>query len=1217
MAGEVATAYLAILPSMRGMGSAIVQQGGPQIAAAGRQLGQQGGAALGTALGTATARTAVPAINQVNQAITAVQSNTGGWLTHTAAMAVKNVALYGSMYAAIQGVRRGLDSMFDAMVGFNAELEQAHIGFTTLTGSSAAAKAEMQWIKDFAKESPFQYDDLVGYAQQLLAFKFNAEQAHEVIIASGNAAAALGRGEEGIARINLALGQMWTKGKVQSQEMLQLTEAGIGAWQILADAYGASVADIQDAVTKGLISAKDAVPALVEGMERQFGGLMEKQAKTFAGVVSNIQDTLQQQFAEAGEPLFHELQAQAQQLLDALDDPQAVDTMKQLGDFLATGARALGDFIKFAVEWRDIILAAGVGYAALRVASNWTATHFSAEAIAARQSTMSLQQVVPALTSVRLAKQQNAAAEARYQAAVELAAVAEKKAQAAMQARTAAAEAHRLAVDRVIYTEKVALALPFDRAYAARSAAQNALTAAANAETAAVERSTAAKRVAIEANLALANAQTRLAATSANVAAAQTAQAGAWARLGPIISTGGMLAGAPLIMDGYARSTKFATSESRDLADAALGMGEAIGGGVLVGAAFGSMLPGIGTAAGAVGGAIVGLVGNIWSMQAAMQAANTDTTLAKEALQEYGVEATLASLALEGITNDQLAAVGGFDAIREAMQAGTYSQYIADLQAESAALHEQIQLLNDKKVALENAAPAGDQEGLAAGIGEAGRRYQELVDEMARLEDQAYSLDGALRALGANHEYLADAQEQVVFSAYQAAFAADMQTGALGSATEAAWQAAIAQGGLGAEALQAAVRMEGLAGVAGYATQMIAGIPKGTAINFTTNAGEIAAQIAVLIATRDAVYASQGDNASGRTVSLDNRIRALQSQLASALTSSVSALSIPSSTSASKGRAGSAAADAAKRAADEAARKLAQDRQAQLRFADAFGTIMQAALEGNFQQFRDRLEDQITQLTRDGYGAAADTLKRHSAALTQAAQDYSALTNKLQAANDAYERLTRSMQDQYNATRDQILGLGKATDAQSFDQLLYLLGETTNAATQYQDVLTQLKEQGLSEEIWNQLAQAGPESMALAQSILAQGEEGIAQLNSVSAGLLDAADSMGTLVSESMYKQGVDAMRAYIEGLESESAALEAKLAQIGNNILNQTAGAITPGNAGYSLISAEPRVVTNEYNLTFPASTLGDLKSIQDFIAMLESAPTTELVNQAGTVRS
>lgn len=1086
------TAFIAITPSMRGFGAEAARQIGPQARNVGARAGRQAGVAF----------------------TTAASKESAGWFAQTAKGALKNVTLYGSMYKIIQGVSSGIDAMFESMIGFNAEIEQATIGFETLLGSASAAEDQMRWIKDFAKETPFQYKDLVGYSQQLLALGFDAEQTQDVLQATGDAAAALGRGSESIARINLALGQMWTKGKVQSQEMLQLTEAGIGAWQILAEAYGASVEDVQEAVTKGQIKASEAVPALISGMNAKFGGLMEQQSQTYAGIVSNIQDTLQQELAEAGEPLFRELKEQAEGFLEALDDPEVLDMMSDLGEMLANGVTVLADAGRLAWQFRDAILAVGIAYAASKL-----------------------------LMRVPLGSPLNAAT---WFSAT--------RAQAAYQAG--------------------------------------------------LSRTTAL-------------------------------QAGLTDRGAAMLRGAGQVAGLVGVVDGYRRVSEAATEGEVS----AIGFAEAIGGGAVAGAAFGSVIPGVGTAVGAVSGAVVGLATSVWSYQSAVNAANHDTSLMQQALQNLSVDANLASLALSGVTNEQLEAAGGFDSMLAAMKSGTYTEYLEGLQKQADSLRDQA------GAQAEAAAATADRAALIFGEIESakllGKSTKELDEEYASLlatqmELEAASdgligssneLDALLESLGVNSEALAAAQEQVVANAYQAAYAGDMQTGSLGKLTEAAWNAVVAEGGLGAEALTAAARMEGLAGTAGYATQMIAGIPVGTKINFTTNAAEIMAQIAGLIALREAAENPNVQAAIG------HRINELTEQANKALTAPVSVMSLPSS--APKPKKGRAPAtkkpkkpkkpksdakkkvDDAKKAMEEAARKLKKDRGAQRQFGDAFGSIMDAALEGDFDQYRDRLADQIKWLTENGYKKAAKALKANSKALTTAARDYAALTNKLEAAQAAYDDLTRSMQNQYAASRDQILGLGQLTDAQSFDQLTYLLGETTSRATEYQNVLKKLKGQGLSDELWDQLAQAGPESMALAQSILAQGKAGIKELNSLSGGLVSAADSMGTMVSKSMYAQGANAMKAYIKGLKSQSKALEGQLGIIANNVLTKTAGAITPGNAGYSKISAAPQTQVNEYNVTVSADSLGDLKSVQDFLKMLEQMPTTQLVNQAGTVTS
>ena len=1046
MAGEIATAYVALVPTMSGFGAKAAAQLGPQVGALGTNAGRQAGAAF----------------------TTAASKESSNWFSQTAKNAIKNVTLYGSMYVAISKAQQGLKAMFDSMIGFNAELEQASIGFETMLGSAQAAKDQLQWIKDFARTTPFQYEDLVAYSQQLLALGFDAEMAKEVLESTGDAAAALGRGSESIARINLALGQMWTKGKVQSQEMLQLTEAGIGAWQILAEAYGTTVEAVQEAVTAGQVKAADAVPALLAGMNARFGGLMAKQSQTYSGILSNIQDTLQQQLAEAGEPLFNELKAGAQRFLDALSSPEAQKMLTDLVNKIAAAARALGDAVEIAWKFRNVLLEIG---AAVLLSKLLSSSHV-----------LGVGSLLSPATWINAAKAQ--------------------------------------------------------RTFIVSSAGVATIT------------------------------NQSMAALNARVLG----------QLRGAAKIGGLMG----VVDGYQRLS----DAGADATKKAWGFAEAIGGGAIAGAAFGG-------AAGAAVGAVVGLAAGIFSMNAAAKAANNDLSIATDALTKMGVEANLANLALSGVTDTQLEAAGGFDKFINAMKSGNYDEFVKNLEKQRDAARELIEELEGTPEV--NLGADFDLE-----------KWESLKAARETLKE----LDPLLEALGVNSDAFAAAQEQVVASAYQAAFAADMQTGSLGKMTEAAWAAVEAEGGLSAQALAATLRMEGLAGVAGYATQMIASIPKGTAINFSTNASDIANQIASLVAIQQAAYAGSSTGIGPITQGIDAQIRALKKKLADALTSPVKTMSLPTS--------GSKLAKAASSVANEAARQLEQDRAAQIRFGDAFGTIMEAALSGDFERYRERLQEQVVSLTRDGYKKAADILSQQSAALTQAAGDYAALTSKLKTASSAYDDITGKMRDQYAASRDLIAGLGQAVDAQSFDQLAYLLGETTSRATEYQDVLKQLKEQGLSEDLWNQIAQAGPESMGLAQSILAQGQSGIEQLNSLSGGLVDAANSMGELVAQSMYQQGVDAMKAYIDGLKSESTALENQLETIANNVLTKTAGAITPGNAGYSPISAAPQQLTYQFgDITFDASKLQDLESIQAFITLLEGAATTQLVNQAGTVTS
>lgn len=170
------------------------------------------------------------------------------------------------------------------------DLEQNRIAFETMMGSAAKAQQHLEALKQFAAKTPFEFSELVLASKRLQALGFDGQRVIPILTSVGNAASALGLGAEGIQRITTALGQMQAKGKVQAEEMRQLAEAGIPAWQILAKTLNTDVAGAMKLVEKRAVDAAVAVPALLEGMNTKFGGLMEKQATTLLGMWSNFKD---------------------------------------------------------------------------------------------------------------------------------------------------------------------------------------------------------------------------------------------------------------------------------------------------------------------------------------------------------------------------------------------------------------------------------------------------------------------------------------------------------------------------------------------------------------------------------------------------------------------------------------------------------------------------------------------------------------------------------------------------------------------------------------------------------------------------------------------------------------------------------------------------------------------------------------------------------------
>lgn len=345
---EITSAHVAVTASFRGMANSVQRE----AQSAGRNLGK-----------TLTSNASSGARSAGEKA----GSEFGGGFSEKTSEAFKNVFLYGGAYTAISGIRRALGAASSAVIGFNSKIEQSDVAFKGLLGSSQAAESELSWIKDFAKTTPFQFGDLLTDDQQLIAMGASAKEAHTEITAIGDAAAGLGRGKDEIDKMVLAIGQMTSKGRIQSDELLQLQEAGIPALKMLAEAYDTTADKMQKAITAGLIKSDQAVPALIASIEKRFQGQMANQSKTFAGAVSNIEDTLQQGLAEAGKGAFDELNKAAHDFLDYLNSPAGQKTIEEVGQAFTDAAKGADFLAHHLWDARTPLLLLGGGFLALKV----------------------------------------------------------------------------------------------------------------------------------------------------------------------------------------------------------------------------------------------------------------------------------------------------------------------------------------------------------------------------------------------------------------------------------------------------------------------------------------------------------------------------------------------------------------------------------------------------------------------------------------------------------------------------------------------------------------------------------------------------------------------------------------------------------------------------------------------------------------------------------
>lgn|GEM_PF-2830321 len=187
--------------------------------------------------------------------------------------------------------------VWDVGIGFHTFTQNMQVALTTMLGTEGAAKTFLADILTFAKQTPYAFTDLTNQAQKLLSYGIQSQQVIPILTAIGDASTAMGKGADGLQRLGLAIGQINAKGRLQSQELLQLSEGGINGLKILANQANMTTIDFQKLIEKGLVPSDVAIKGLVKGIEEgtdgingqtaAFGGLMEK-IKSSGGITATL-----------------------------------------------------------------------------------------------------------------------------------------------------------------------------------------------------------------------------------------------------------------------------------------------------------------------------------------------------------------------------------------------------------------------------------------------------------------------------------------------------------------------------------------------------------------------------------------------------------------------------------------------------------------------------------------------------------------------------------------------------------------------------------------------------------------------------------------------------------------------------------------------------------------------------------------------------------------
>lgn len=267
-----------------------------------------------------------------------------------------------SLRTALEGIKN--------MLGLGDAAEKTRIQLEALYGSQAAGNAAFGQLEELARRNGLQFQYMLDLATQLKTFGLEPLDGTLQSLIDKNAQ--MGGSQERLNGIVLALGQAWSKQKLQGEEILQLVERGVPVWDLLAKSTGKSVQELQKLSEKGELGRK-VIKGLIDEIGRSADGAAQKNLGLLSNLIQQVIDRGQRwyrQISDAGALEFFKQQLRG--VLDAVDQLARDGRLQQyatdVSDAIVATGRAVVGVAKFVHEYSGALLSVAKAYVAVKAA---------------------------------------------------------------------------------------------------------------------------------------------------------------------------------------------------------------------------------------------------------------------------------------------------------------------------------------------------------------------------------------------------------------------------------------------------------------------------------------------------------------------------------------------------------------------------------------------------------------------------------------------------------------------------------------------------------------------------------------------------------------------------------------------------------------------------------------------------------------------------------
>lgn len=260
-------------------------------------------------------------------------------------------AAYISLSAAFGLVQKGLNLVRDgiySMLKTGDQFELLDKRLASLMGSIAGGEQAVAWIKDFAKNTPLEVADVTEAFALLKTYGLDPMDGTLQAVVDKNEE--LGGGMERLTGIASALGQAYGKQKLQTEEILQLVERGVPAWDLLEKVTGKNAAQLEALASKGKLG-RDVIKALIAEIGKSSEGAAADAMGTLTGLASNLSDVwsgfLDRVSKSGALDYVKKKLGEVADKIDQMDKDGRLDQLAQsLSDTFVNGAESIERYIE-------------------------------------------------------------------------------------------------------------------------------------------------------------------------------------------------------------------------------------------------------------------------------------------------------------------------------------------------------------------------------------------------------------------------------------------------------------------------------------------------------------------------------------------------------------------------------------------------------------------------------------------------------------------------------------------------------------------------------------------------------------------------------------------------------------------------------------------------------------------------------------------------------